>query len=197
MEIHDGSILEKHFETFCLTAKNKPLWVKWVYKCKVYCFIFLPHIESVVDMSTDELHSHKVITLAAIEEDQPILIRCLELKVDVDHVISLELGQSQVCVVRCEGDWLVDRVLHVLEFYIAWKRNTFERKELFVFFGLVSLFTFIFNLFEVCLIKDPFSIYNQALKASLEVLLRRSCREPGRESGHMIHPDRHGCLCPM
>ena len=70
-------------------------------------------------MSAYELHSHKVIPLAAIEEDQPILIRCLELKVDVDHVISLELGQSQVCVVRCEGDWLVDRVLHVLELYIA------------------------------------------------------------------------------
>ena len=70
-------------------------------------------------MSTDELHSHKVIPLAAIEEDEPVLIRRLELEVDVDHVVSLELGQAQVCVVRCEGDWLVHRVLHVLELHRA------------------------------------------------------------------------------
>ena len=74
-------------------------------------------------MSAYELHSHKVISLATIEKNQTILIRGLELEVDVNHVIGLELWQTQVCMMGGKGDWLVDRIIHVLELNIAYKKK--------------------------------------------------------------------------
>ena len=40
-----------------------------------------PHIECVVDVPLDELHSNEVISLAAVVEDQSVLVRGLQLEV--------------------------------------------------------------------------------------------------------------------
>ena len=80
-----------------------------------------PHVEVVVDVSLDQLHRNEVLPLPAVIEDQPVLVRGLELEVDVYQVVGLHLGRPEVGVVGGEGDWLVYRVLQVVELHIPCK----------------------------------------------------------------------------
>ena len=52
---------------------------RWVFLCIV--LVDSPHIECVVDVPLDELHCDEVIALAAVVEDQSVLVRGFQLEV--------------------------------------------------------------------------------------------------------------------
>ena len=71
-----------------------------------------------MNVSLDQLHGNKVVALAAVVENKPVLVSSFQLEVDIHQVVSLHLGSSQVGVVRGERDRFVYGVLQVLELHI-------------------------------------------------------------------------------
>ena len=73
-----------------------------------------------MNVSLDQLHGNKVVALAAVVENKPVLVSSFQLEVDIHQVVSLHLGSSQVGVVRGERDRFVYGVLQMLELHIPY-----------------------------------------------------------------------------
>ena len=51
----------------------------------------LPHVKMIVNVSLHKLHCYEVLAFPSIVQDQSVLVRCLQLEVDVDQVKGLHL----------------------------------------------------------------------------------------------------------
>ena len=77
----------------------------------------------IMNMSLDKLHGNEIIALPSVIENKSVLVSGLQLEVDVDQVVGLHLGSTEVGVVRGERDRFVYSVLQVLELDIPCSFN--------------------------------------------------------------------------
>ena len=81
-------------------------------------------------MSLDKLHGNEIIALPSVIENKSVLVSGLQLEVDVDQVVGLHLGSTEVGVVRGERDRFVYGVLQVLELDIPCSFNKVSETQL-------------------------------------------------------------------
>ena len=81
-------------------------------------------------MTLDQLHCNEVLVLPSVIEDQSVLVCSLQLEVDVDQVVGLHLGSTEVGVVRGERDRFVNCVFQVLELDIPCSFNKILETQL-------------------------------------------------------------------
>ena len=72
--------------------------------------LVLRYLGTVVHLPLDQLNGNEVVAITAVEEDEAVSGRGLELKEEVHGGVGLEGGQAQVAALGLEGDRVGDDV---------------------------------------------------------------------------------------